>query len=242
MKADYSEYRYLESIERIKEVLNSSDYNYEEHDSIPSRDRLTFTNGFYVKCSAMFVDMRDSKLLVEKYRRPTLARIYRSFISELIAVMKGHDRVCEVSIHGDCVWGVYDTQFKQNINQLISVSAQVSSMIDIFNWLLEKRDIDQIYVGIGIAYGRALMIKAGYRGSSVNEVVWMGDVINEASKLCSYGNRSYSDSETMISPVFYGNLNEHNKSLFTYNYNRDCYHGNIVCIGMNEWLNNQKSK
>ena len=30
------------------------------------------------------------------------------------------------------------------------------------------------------------MVQAGYSGSGLNEVVWMGDVVNEASNLCGY--------------------------------------------------------
>ncbi|USE34580.1 hypothetical protein [Endozoicomonas sp. SCSIO W0465] len=102
MKASHSEFKYLDSVDRIKEILNSSDNNFEEKGSIPSRDSLTYTNGFYVKCSAMFVDIRGSKELTEKHRRPTLAKIYRAYISELVAVMKGHPKVSEINIQGDC--------------------------------------------------------------------------------------------------------------------------------------------
>lgn len=62
-----------------------------------------------------------------------------------------------------------------------------------YNFTLSRDRLDEILnaadasfeerVGIGLAYGRALMIKAGYKGSTINEVVWMGDVVNEASKL-----------------------------------------------------------
>lgn len=240
MQANYSSYRHTDSKDRVDEILNSSDVNYEEKDSIPSRDQLTFTNGFYVNCSSMFVDIRGSKDLAGKYKRPTLARIYRCYLSEVVAVMRDHTKVCEVSIQGDCVWGVFDTNLKVNIDELISVSAKVSSMIDILNWRLDKKGIDSITVGIGMDYGRALMIKAGYKGSGINDVVWMGDVVNQASKLCAYGNQSWNDSETMISNVIYNNLNDENKKLFSWSTTRSCYQGNVVNTVMDEWLKQQK--
>ena len=80
------------------------------------------------------------------------------------------------------------------------------------------------------------MIKAGFKGSTINDVVWMGDVVNSASNLCNYGNQTFNDRETMISSSIYSNLNDHNKSLFAYNYNRRCYHGNIVNLDMDDWL------
>jgi hypothetical protein len=33
------------------------------------------------------------------------------------------------------------------------------------------------------------MIKAGHKGSAVNDVVWMGDVVNSAAHLCCHGSK-----------------------------------------------------
>lgn len=241
MKASSSTYSHIDSNNRIKEIIDSSDVNYEEKDAIPSRDSLTFTNGFYVNCSAMFVDIRDSKSLTEKYQRPTLARIYRSYISELIAVMKDHSKISEINIEGDCVWGVFDTPYNADVNELFSISAKAASMIDILNWRYEKKGYDPLTVGVGLDYGRALMLKAGYKGSGINDVIWMGDVVNSASNLCSYGNRTWNDKEIMGSSVFRDNLNEHNQNLLDWNSNRSCYQGNSVNTAMNDWLQEQKS-
>ncbi|MEQ8628498.1 adenylate/guanylate cyclase domain-containing protein [Ekhidna sp.] len=243
MKSNYSTYDFEKSRTRIKDILDASDTSFEEVVSIPSRDKLTFNNGFYVtKTSALFVDIRSSSELPKKYRRPTLAKIYRGYISELIAIINGDPYCAEVNINGDCVWGVFDSQYQNQINSILSTSAQISSFIDYLNCRFNKKGIDPISVGIGIAFGRILMIKAGYSGSGINEVVWMGDVVNEASNLCAYGNKRYYDNETMISEIFYNNLNDHNKSLFTWNLNRSCYHGNIINTDMNDWLENNNCK
>lgn len=242
MQTTFSSYKYMDSINRINEILNSPDYNYQEKDSVPSRDTLSFTNGFYVNCSAMFVDMRDSTGLSQKYKRPTLARIYRSFISELVAVMRNHTEVSEINIHGDCVWGIYDTPYKSDINSLFDVAAMASSLIDILSWKLEKNNLSSIKAGIGLSFGRALMIKAGYKGSTVNDVVWMGDVVNESSELCSYGDRSWLEQRTVVSSSFYNNLNEKYQSLLTWLSSKGCYRGYVINVAMNDWLNQQKSR
>ncbi len=92
MEAKNSTYNYIDSIERIDEILNSSDNNYEEKKSIPSRESLTFTNGHYVTASALCVDIRNSSSLSEKYTRPKQAKIYRSYISEIVAALKGDEK------------------------------------------------------------------------------------------------------------------------------------------------------
>src|SRR5687767_4419403 len=116
MQAKHEPYDHFISADRIDEILDAPAGNFEEVDSIPSRDRLTFTNGFYVNCSCLFVDLRDSSSLPTKYQRPTLAKIYRSYISECVAVLTGNPHVAEVNIHGDAVWGVFDTPYKNQID------------------------------------------------------------------------------------------------------------------------------
>jgi class 3 adenylate cyclase len=241
MESSYSEFNLADSVERIDEILNGDDAFYEEKDELPSRDTLTFTNGFYVNCSALFVDMRGSSKLSEKHKNPTLAKIYRSYISELVALFRDNANIKEISIEGDCVWGIFDTPYQSNIASVFTTAGQISSLIDILNYKFAKKKISEITVGIGASFGRALMIKAGYKSSGVNEVAWMGALVAEAASLCSYGNRNpYLDKRIMFSNDFQLNLNDNSKKLLEYNSLRNCYHGNIVNISMNKWLNEQK--
>lgn len=240
MQATNSTYNHIDSVERIDEILNSSDNNYEEKKSIPNRESLTFTNGHYVSASALCVDIRDSSSLSEKYTRPKQAKIYRSYISEVVAVLKGDENINEIYIEGDGIWGVFDTPYKSDINSLFATGAKISSLIDILNFRFSKHGISPIEVGIGMTYGTSLYIKAGYKGSGINEVVWLGKLVSEAHKLCAFGNKTYNDKEMMVSSLFYSNLNDHNKKLLSYNSHRDCYHGVVVNITMNNWLEEQK--
>lgn len=242
MESSFKPYNVEESDERIKEILKTEDKEYEELDEIPPRDKLTYNNGFYVYCTALFVDVRNSSILPDKYKRPTLARIYRSYISEVVALLNGNSDCKEINIHGDSVWGIFNTRSKTDIDDVFSTSASISSVVNLLNCRLKKKGIEPISIGIGLDYGRALMIKAGYKGSGINDVVWMGDVVNKASKLCSYGNRSYNDCETMVSSVFFSNLNEENKKLLNYNYFRQCYHGDIINKHIDNWVKERCEK
>jgi hypothetical protein len=115
MKATGGSFSAQERADRIDEILEAADASYEEVDSIPSRDRLTFTNGFYAYCTAVFIDIRESSKLPDKYRRPTLAKIYRSFISESVAAVNADSDCVEVNIHGDAVWCTLDTPLRSGI-------------------------------------------------------------------------------------------------------------------------------
>ena len=234
MQTNTTDYDFEKSHERIDEILDGSDTSYEQVDYIPSRDKLTFKNGFYVKCSALFVDMRDSSTLPDKHKRPTLAKIYRSYISEIVAIMNGNPLCKEIEIDGDCISGIYNTPYQNDINSVFSDSARINSLINTLNCKYEKRNITTIKAGIGIDYGRALMIKAGYSGSRLNKVVWMGDVLNHASNLCNIANKDGNDP-ILVSGVIYGNLNEHNKGFLSKVWLESYYGGNVINIKMNEW-------
>ena len=235
MESNHISYEYIKSFERIDTIIATSDNSFEELDEIPSRDKLTLTNGFYVNCSALFVDIRDSSQIPNKHTRPKLAKLYRAYISEIVAIMNGINLCSEINIVGDCVSGIFNTPYKPNFDSVFTIAAQISSFVDVLNYKFKKNNIEQINVGIGLSYGRSLMIKAGYSGSGINDIVWMGEVVNEASKLSSYGNKAWSDDKMMISSIFYDNLNAYNQELLSWHYFRNCYQGNIIQSDMNNW-------
>ncbi len=86
-----------------------------------------------------------------------------------------------------------------------------------------------------MSYGKALAVKAGYKGSGVGEVIWMGNAVEEAKNLQATETKNSTDKETMISEITYYNLNEKNREILTYNKARNCYHGDIVNAYMNNW-------
>lgn len=237
MKATHKNYDFQKSLERLDSILKSNNNNYEEKEKrIPSRDKLTYTNGFYVNVSAIFVDIRDSSNLSNIHRRPTLAKIYRSFISEVVAIMNSYSNCHEISIIGDCISGIFETPFKKDIDDLFNLSARINTIVNIINCKLTKEDIVNIKVGIGIDKGRALMIKAGHYGSEINEIVWMGDVVNNASKLCNNANRENSQP-ILISDTIYEDLDKKYEPDIPFKFNRilSAYECNVIDEEMGNW-------
>jgi class 3 adenylate cyclase len=189
VKATNQPYSIQDSDARISEILEAADDSFVEAAAIPELNRLTYTNGFYVDCAALFIDIRGSSQLVAKHRSSTLGKLYRAYISESIAVMNQDANCGEIFIQGDCVGAVFHTPTNADINSVFFRAGQLNSLINLLNWRLEQRGYSQIKCGIGMSIGRALMMKAGYKGSAINDVIWMGNVVNEAAKLCHKGNR-----------------------------------------------------
>ncbi|MGA5195676.1 adenylate/guanylate cyclase domain-containing protein [Streptomyces exfoliatus] len=237
MDSNYKLYDHVASASRIKEYLTGAQGNYEEVDTLPDRDKLTFTNGFYANCSAIFVDIRGSSQLPTHYKRPRLARIYRAYISELVAIFNGSVLTREVNIAGDAAWAVVNTPSKPNIDAVFAMGYMANSMTKLMNYHMKKANYEvPIKIGVGMSYGRALMVKAGYSGSGINDVVYMGDVVNEAAKLANHGNSQWNIPALVASEDFHYNLNKDNQAFFKKDHSRGCYTADVVHTGMEDWF------
>jgi hypothetical protein len=96
-----------------------------------------------------------------------------------------------------------------------------------------------------MAYGRALMLKAGFKGSGINDLIWMGEVVNEASNLCHQGNKE-GRATLQLSTCVYENLNEEHQKLLhpvceTIFHSPLQYEGNVIERNMDKWLDEQKA-
>jgi class 3 adenylate cyclase len=246
MDGNFKPYDHIASFGRVDEILAQPQGNFTEADSLPDRDKLTFTNGFYAYCTALFVDIRGSSKLPSHYKRPRLARIYRAFISETVAILNSDPYVREVNIVGDCVWAVYNTPRRTDLDDVFSLACRANILENVLNHKLAKAGYETpIYFGIGLSYGRALMIKAGYKGSTINDVIYMGDVVNQAAHLASRGGRSNTWSRTPrihMDGVFRQNLNDHNQGLtrLVERYPAEVYSSDAVNTAMRDWLDEQR--
>lgn len=230
-------YKIADSVKRIDDILEASDNDYVENNNIiPSRENLTFKNGYYVDVTALFIDIVDSSKLTDGHRRPTLAKMYRSFLSECVAIMNSYEICKEININGDSVWGVFETPKISDVDKVTDVAAKLQSMIKILNYKLRKKKYDEISVGIGIDDGRALMVKAGYSGSGLNDVIWMGDVVNSTCRLANIAGRNFR-KPILVSSKIYDNILEATQKLLsiciidgiTY------YEGNFTWLSFEDW-------
>lgn len=229
-------YDVRKSADRMDDILNEASSAFTAKGSIPSREALTYNNGYYVNVVSLFIDMVGSSNLTEKHDKPTLAKIYRCFISECIAIMNSEDLCKEINIVGDCVGGIFDMSNKEDINKVILVAAKLNGMIKILNHKLKEKGYLEISAGIGIDVGQALMVKAGYSQSGINDIIWMGDVVNSACHLCNGAGRN-GRKTVVLSEGIYDSLDVHIKSQFNsfYNGTVKLYEGNIVDGAMEEW-------
>lgn len=226
-----------QSSQRMDQILSVSNVNFSDSSTIPLRQSLSYTNGFYVNVTALFIDIVDSSNMTEAHKRPVIAKIYRCFISECTALMNALSICKEISIHGDCVWGVFETSLKSDVDKVFSVAARLNSLIKVLNYKLQKKGYSEISIGIGIDYGRALMIKAGFSGSGLNDVIWMGDVVNEACHIANEAGRN-GRPKIIVSNCIFQNLNNKNQNLLSRTYigTKVYYGGSIINTALENWF------
>lgn len=214
MKATKISFSMEASDARIRSILELTDSAFAETEQIPASERLTYENGFYVECAALFIDIRGSSSLTEKHTQAVLGKIYRAYISECVAVLNQDPNCGEIVIQGDCVGAVFHAPRSEDVDSVFVRAGELNSLIEHLNWRLKQRGYAAIKCGIGISAGRALMIQAGYKGSGINEVIWMGNVVNEAAKLCHLGNRE-GNQPVQVSRSAFARLSAQNRKLLS---------------------------
>jgi len=239
MESNTRNYTSDDSDARIRDILDAPRGNYLEVDEIPSRARLTYENGFYVQCAAVFIDIRGSSSLPDLHSRPVLGKIYRAYISECIAVLNRYPCCKEIYVAGDCVSGIFNTSTGIGTQEAFNAACALNSQIQHLNYRLGQKDYTPISCGIGVSYGRALMVKSGFNGSGLHEVVWMGDVVNHASNLCHQGNRN-GRAPVQVACEVYDRLSQHDRQLmkivFSPTWEIEHYEGDVVNAAMAGWL------
>lgn len=238
-------YIFEDSLARIDAILNAS-CNYSDTNDIKSRQSLTYDNGYYLDCYSLFVDIRDSSQLPKIHQKRVLAKLYRSYISELTAIMQSYSHCREINIVGDCVNGVFTCTSKGDVLQPFQAAYNINSIVKILNFKANKRGYSDLRIGIGIAKGKALMVQAGYKGSGLNDVIWMGDVVNYASHLCAKankdGNRTINISQEVYDDLegFLGHNDVPYQDMFMRPWGKSHYTGDVIRVTMEEWLNENR--
>jgi class 3 adenylate cyclase len=236
-------YDFQQSLVRIDNIFFETNY-YEQRDTIARETELTFQNGYYVDATAIFIDLRDSKKLNHEQHRRTLARVYKAFISEATAIINSYIGCKHIYIEGDCVWGMIETPYAYQINEVyLEVACKLAGLISVLNVKIKKqyKSFPQINAGIGISFGNALMVRSGYKGASVNETIWIGEVVGKAATLSGKGGRG-GINRIVIDPSFYNKLNVENRKEFVSFYGEGDYnyHSNYVATVMHQWSENNK--
>lgn len=240
-------YEYKKGKDRIVAILDNK-LEVVEKDELPSDDSFTFNNGYYSWVSSVFVDIRSSSELFADENKEKVAKLIRSFTSEIIEILRKDDNLREIGIRGDCVYAVYTTPKKDDVYEIADKTFYVNTYMNMLNSLLSERSLPTITAGIGMSTAQELVVKAGRKDVGINNKVWIGIAVSRASNLSSLGNKNG------LSPIVYSNLsysnfidklveNNKNKSPKEWfhehfdNTNKTYYSADIIELDFNSWIN-----
>ena len=239
-------YDYKNGKSRVEEILDN-DLKIIESNSLPNDDKLTYDNGYYSWVTAVFVDIRKSTELFTEENKEMVSKIIRSFTSEIIEILKQGDNLREIGIRGDCVYAIYTTPSKEAVYEISEKTFFVNTYIKMLNELLRKRGFPEIKVGIGMATAQELVVKAGRKGTGINNKVWIGNAVTRASNLSALGNKNGNKSLVFSASSYNNFINElqdrvpkeNVKSWFEYKIDNGGYYtAGIVVKDFNDWINN----
>ncbi|GBD72199.1 hypothetical protein TEHN7126_1356 [Tetragenococcus halophilus subsp. halophilus] len=235
-------YNYKNRKEKVEEILDNTD-KVNEVERLPTNDSFTYTNGYKASITAIFVDLRDSTTLFSDKDEIEISKVIRGFTSEVIEILRQNIEedgdLKEIGIRGDCVYAIYSTLTDDDAYEIYKRAYTINTYIKMLNELLDERELPQIKAGIGISAGEILAVKAGRKSSGINNLVWVGKAVAEASKLADKGNKN-KIGPIVVTDFFYKCIINKAKNKNTSNCwekHDNFYSANIIKKDFNDWIN-----
>lgn len=238
-------FNFNEEEKKINSIIHSKT-EIKPLDTIPNDDsQFTYENGVKTWVGALFVDIRDSTNYFKNNKEEIVARIMRAFCSEIIYILNQNDNYREIGIRGDCVFAIYSVPMKEDISKILDDAAMIVSFNKMFQDILKDNNMPSFKIGIGLGASKDLVIKAGKKGTGINDYIWIGDSVVNASKLSNQGNKDGFD-EIVMDSCFYSNIKDFNMNQnkkysqvfsmkYSYSLRENVYHGSVYYTNVDEW-------
>lgn len=175
----------------INRIVSSEVLENSMSDQLPLTDDLSDSNKIYHgKTSILFVDMRESTKLPEKFNSNQLVKIYRSYIRTVVQAIRYSGGVVR-DFMGDGVLAVFvDNEAGNSEDKAVRAGRYITTAIDKFlNPALDQEIKHRISCGIGIHTGEVSLSKVGMKGKEQQEdtenefgIAWIGNSTNLACK------------------------------------------------------------
>lgn len=192
---------------RIEEILNSKTDIEEVYSISNDEDGFTYENGVRTWIGAMFIDIRNSTDYFKDNNAEKVARVMRAFASEIIEILRQNEKYIQIGIRGDCVYAIYSAPAQQDLQAIMCDACLVNTFHEMFQEILKKKGWPTFEIGIGLGASKDLVIKAGRKGTGINDNIWIGDAVIDASKLSNEGSTSGIEPIVMDC-CFYDNIKD----------------------------------
>ncbi len=179
-----------------------------EKKPIPKNEtEFTYENGIKSWIGSIFIDIVDSSSLFKTQKEEIIARIMRSFASEIISILNSSGKIRKIGLRGDCVYAIYSAEYKSDLVDIFRLAYQINTYMKMLNVLLKNNQFPTISAGIGLGASEDLVIKAGKKQTGYNDLIFIGDAVVDASNLSGEANR-HSIGSIAMNILFYSNVIE----------------------------------
>lgn len=198
-------------IDQMTAGFFEGNYEITAANGIPAIESIGLGNrGRLVDMAMLFVDIQESTVIVDAFRRQTAAKMYKAFLAGVTELINANDGEV-ISFNGDGVLAGFASGAYRNraVAAALNISWFVEetlrpAMRELFtkNGQLQDKEFDY---GLGIDAGEVLVVRGGVHGD--NDRVWVGNATNRSVKLSELGSWPYNI--VVSSDIFYG-LHEYN--------------------------------
>jgi len=190
----------------IKDIINTKfEFTVTNTGKVPNFDdpSLTFeTNqtkkGKTIETCVLYIDIRSSTDLSNQHQKETMGKLYTAFVKGMIYAAELHEGRVR-NIIGDRVMVVFQPNncFTNAVNCAITMNTIASQVIN------KHFKFNEFKCGIGIDYGRMLVLKIGIKKlgkerAPYKNLVWIGNPANIASKLTDLANKTITNTRFKI--------------------------------------------
>jgi class 3 adenylate cyclase len=175
--------------------------------TIPDPEDIKLSNdAVALTGTVLYADMADSTDLVNDYKAPFAAEIYKTYLLGACRIIRAHGGEI-TAFDGDRVMAVY---FDNSPNSSAAKSAlKMQAYVDALNVAIKQSYPTTSFSlrhHIGIDSSELFVARTGIRNS--NDLVWVGRAANFAAKLCSLGDSTF---HTHITEAVFTKLSDESK-------------------------------
>lgn len=153
---------------------------------IPNIEDVSYSESKILETSVLHIDMRGSTDIVRAFSAIDALKIYKIFHGTIVTVAR-YKKARVRTFAGDRVGVVFDVTKRVSSNAVETALLMQAVLECVVNPYLLQKFRYEIKYGIGISVGEMLVGRIGQYGTSNNDLVWLGEAMNVASKLADEG-------------------------------------------------------
>lgn len=151
---------------------------------LPTLDSIAFSDEKELETAVLYIDIRNSSDITGKHIPSNSAKIYKLFHRAMLLAGKKYGGQVG-GFAGDRIMIVFPFGIdKQPRANAIKTGIYMQYIIQrVLNPILKSKFSHPIACGVGIDFGKMLVVRVGQQGDGNNDRIWAGHAANYASKL-----------------------------------------------------------